>query len=645
MDLYVKAGLTPLEAIRAATHRSARSLGIDADHGTLESGKRADFLVLGADPLRGRQERAADRGGLQAGRTSRSVKRRGALAAGLAVAAASAALFLVSQGSWSDALIDSGREWIVPDALARGELLYRDVVYWFGPFTPYFQAAFLRVFGSGFAALVVAGAAAAAAILAVLDVTLCRVAGRRAALAWTALAIPALVFMPNAGGALLGMGYRIWHAAAFALAAVALASRPPGRRPALAVLGAGACAGLAGLCRTEWGLAAAGAMALAAFVRARRSGEGVRRAAVGLAGCAAVFAAGLGVFLWRAGAGAVLGDGHVLLTGLPPETRHFLIAFSGLPDWRRGLLEMLYSLAMWGGVFALAAWLAWPASRRRPRGLALALVRSSPCWASRPRSAAPAAPSSSAPRRSCARRGSSPAGGGARDLQRRCSRPRDFWGWCSATAGRSTSATRRTSRRRCSSRSFAPRGSCGWPRRRAGLGAERASLEGAFSRVAAALVVAAFAGRAWQYASIEAEPVPGTSGLLWANPDLAREIAELAAAVRDRTKPGDGLAVFPEGELLNFLSARPNPIRHQLYLPGYLSSGNETEVLRELEASPPGAIVLWRRPVSEYDRALFGMDYGTTIRDWIDRRYELQPFRASGAPARANPRFIVGWRR
>ena len=90
------------------------------------------------------------------------MSRRPVLGAALA-AAATAALFVVSRGRWSDALIDSGREWIVPDALARGELLYRDVVYWFGPFTPYFQAAFLRAFGSGFTALVAAGAVAGSA--------------------------------------------------------------------------------------------------------------------------------------------------------------------------------------------------------------------------------------------------------------------------------------------------------------------------------------------------------------------------------------------------------------------------------------------------------------------------------------------------
>ena len=52
MDLYVRAGLSPLEVIRAATEIAARSLAIEKDRGTLVAGKRADFLVLQADPLR-----------------------------------------------------------------------------------------------------------------------------------------------------------------------------------------------------------------------------------------------------------------------------------------------------------------------------------------------------------------------------------------------------------------------------------------------------------------------------------------------------------------------------------------------------------------------------------------------------------------
>jgi imidazolonepropionase-like amidohydrolase len=43
--------MPPLEALRAATQTSARSVGADGDRGTLVSGRRADFLVLSADPV------------------------------------------------------------------------------------------------------------------------------------------------------------------------------------------------------------------------------------------------------------------------------------------------------------------------------------------------------------------------------------------------------------------------------------------------------------------------------------------------------------------------------------------------------------------------------------------------------------------
>jgi imidazolonepropionase-like amidohydrolase len=51
MDLYVRSGITPAEVIRIATQGAARSLDIQGDRGTLEAGKRADVLVLDADPL------------------------------------------------------------------------------------------------------------------------------------------------------------------------------------------------------------------------------------------------------------------------------------------------------------------------------------------------------------------------------------------------------------------------------------------------------------------------------------------------------------------------------------------------------------------------------------------------------------------
>lgn len=51
LELYVEAGFTPLEALQSATIQSARALGVEDESGSLAPGKRADVLLLNADPL------------------------------------------------------------------------------------------------------------------------------------------------------------------------------------------------------------------------------------------------------------------------------------------------------------------------------------------------------------------------------------------------------------------------------------------------------------------------------------------------------------------------------------------------------------------------------------------------------------------
>jgi imidazolonepropionase-like amidohydrolase len=52
LELLVRAGFTPMEAIQAATIVPARVMGVERDVGTLERGKRADLIVVDGDPLR-----------------------------------------------------------------------------------------------------------------------------------------------------------------------------------------------------------------------------------------------------------------------------------------------------------------------------------------------------------------------------------------------------------------------------------------------------------------------------------------------------------------------------------------------------------------------------------------------------------------
>jgi imidazolonepropionase-like amidohydrolase len=52
LQLMTEAGISPLKVITYATHNGAALLGIDKQTGTLLPGKKADFMVLEADPLK-----------------------------------------------------------------------------------------------------------------------------------------------------------------------------------------------------------------------------------------------------------------------------------------------------------------------------------------------------------------------------------------------------------------------------------------------------------------------------------------------------------------------------------------------------------------------------------------------------------------
>ncbi len=526
-------------------------------------------------------------------------------------------------------MIDSGREWIVPDALTRGGLLYRDVVYWFGPFTPYFQAFFFHLFGSSFRTLAVAGLTSAIAILFCLRLALRLVTDERHADAWTILAIPLLIFMPDAGGAIIGMGFRMWHAAGFGLLALTLATlRPGGRGMDFA---AGAAAGFAGLCRTEWGVAVLVGCCVAFALRSSGAASLPSFARL-TAGFLLVFAGGIGYFLLRAGPAALLHDAPVLLFNLPAETRVH-VAGAHPAVWAAGAVQMAYCAFAWLGALVLLEMLA--RSRQEPRfvrrrlpllGMLLLLAGACAAIAGFPKdvllAGAPLLCAASVPIALRTPRGPLAAAlGGFGVVGVLTSYRRPFF----ITDGPYVAPPvlfALVCAAGCLARALAARGA-----------RERKTLSAGLPGSLASLAAILFVVRAFQYGLDGRVPIAGTDGMLSARPELAHRFEAVAQSLRRTTAPGDGVVVFPEGEILNFLSGRPNPIRHKLYLPGYLNRENEAEVLAELIAARPGAVVIWPRPLGEYGGAEFGADYGTTILAWIRANYTDVPVTVgSGRP-------------
>lgn len=95
---------------------------------------------------------------------SRPTKWRDAIRVGApaAVALAFSIAVLLSWRRLGSLLIDGGRELDVPRRLLEGELLYRDVRYYWGPLAPYLNAGLFRLLGTSADAVMVGGLAAAA---------------------------------------------------------------------------------------------------------------------------------------------------------------------------------------------------------------------------------------------------------------------------------------------------------------------------------------------------------------------------------------------------------------------------------------------------------------------------------------------------
>jgi len=68
MELMEKAGLTPLQVLRAATVGGARAMRMERDLGGIEAGKLADLVILDADPTKGTGNLARIAGVVKAGK-------------------------------------------------------------------------------------------------------------------------------------------------------------------------------------------------------------------------------------------------------------------------------------------------------------------------------------------------------------------------------------------------------------------------------------------------------------------------------------------------------------------------------------------------------------------------------------------------
>ncbi len=112
-------------------------------------------------------------------------------------------------------------------------------------------------------------------------------------------------------------------------------------------------------------------------------------------------------------------------------------------------------------------------------------------------------------------------------------------------------------------------------------------------------------------------------GALRQPPAITLAMRQALDFLNRNTRAGDYVLSLPEGSSLNFLANRPAPLRYEVVTPGFLSEEEEHRSIRALQGKRVEYVFLWNRPTSEFGPRIIGRDYCRTLMGWIEAHYGL----------------------
>jgi hypothetical protein len=550
----------------------------------------------------------------------------------VSVLALSFALALaVSWQRWGNPLIDTGREMNQPLRLASGEMLYSEVRHIYGPLSPWLHAGLFRAFGPSLTVLYADGIISSLAILALVYWLGRHIMGPAGAGAATLSVMWLCVFKP-AGNYILPYSYNSLHGTALGLCALAtlvVALKRTGAPVVTPFLLAGAVAGLTLLAKTEMGVTAlvAGVAAaiLAAYPDARR---GVTLAAVFVTCAVSLPIAVYAAIAARVGWSTLVGDSWLLLYNIPPELAFFNRWISGFDDPLKSLRRMVIAAVKLGVVATMVASISSIVARESPPWrLAIAvMLLAIVAWLTM---------------------GLDP------DKGPYLAMPFLLVGVLVTQVGRVRADGARPSARTCvlivcTVYALASLARIILHVRSGGAHASyllpvsiviftylwvrifpRLLRPGRSRRVARTVALALIVGNsvatggvlAYRYQARNTVPITTARGTMIAEPDVGRAWNEALAYVDRHTRPGDAVAVLPEGTSLIFLSGRRNPLRDEITIPGVLDAAAESNAIQQLQGARTRLILITNRPTTEFGPKAFGRDYCQRLMRWIEGNY------------------------
>lgn len=536
---------------------------------------------------------------------------------------------------WGDPVIDTGRELEIPWKVAEGGLLYRDMAYNYGPFSPYVNALFLKLFGTHILSIVYSGILAAAAGMVLVYLTSRIFLDRIASACLCGVFLFECAFQhyyPNNNfNFILPYSFPAVHGILAALGAFILLARYMDRESRLPLAGAGVLSGIALLCKVEIAGAVLATLAVAPLLMRRGRTAFFKDTASWGAPFAAVAIVGFAPFIAAASFQQVVWENVFKPQLVDISASIFFLERLGLTGLEDNLAGMIKSLGLWAlftaalgmgasllprlwyvaGILGLgavaAAWFLLPYDlefRCLPLvGIGVAAVHAYLAIKRKEeRADACRILALSLFSLLCLLRIFLMAG-------------TEHYGFCLALPGVILFAV------------FLLRVLPRW----IPILARNPRFYGAAVLVALlALSARSFFIDSWRMYEAKHIQIEGPNGRMRINSTpLFIDFKDTLDHLKEKGKKGDTLLVLPEGALLNFLSGQPNPTYYNLFIPPELNApGVEEDVIDRIEEAKVERIVVLNRPVLEYGfRGLGserGKDYGVDLMTYIHEHYEKE---------------------
>jgi hypothetical protein len=141
--------------------------------------------------------------------------------------------------------------------------------------------------------------------------------------------------------------------------------------------------------------------------------------------------------------------------------------------------------------------------------------------------------------------------------------------------------------------------------------------------VLALAAVVTVAGIGLRYRRMNVVPLTTARGAVDLPPQQAAAFQTALQFIAAHTRPDEPILALPAGSALNFFTDRPDPLRWDVLIPGYLTPADERDAIARLQATHTRYIFLMNRPTDENGATAFGRDYYPTLGGWIQQHYRL----------------------